>query len=317
MKEAYNKGISKWGQFGILIGLIGGCLIVGSIVSFILWKIMTHGSIATMEKDMLKPQNLNAVLVLQTVSTLLIFFLPAVLFAFICYRRGWTYLGFDGTINNRQLLSVLLIAICVLPVIGGLGELNKAIPLPPNLKLRFDNAEKSYAESVSQIAQVKTWGQYFTSLFIIAVMPAIIEETLFRGALQNLLIRWFKGPWIAIMITSVLFSAVHLSWYNFIPRFALGVVLGMLFYYGQSIWLNILAHFMNNAIIVTQLFILTRQGQKIDVSADDHFPLWVAGIGLVLVAALLTWFIRSSPKPQPLQPEIVFDKHNPFANDVE
>lgn len=317
MKEAYNKGISKWGQFGILIGMIGGCLIIGGIISLILWTLMTHGSITTMEKDMLKPQNLHAVLVLQTVSTLLVFFLPAVLFAFICYRKGWTYLGFDGTVNNRQLLSVLLIAICVLPLIGGLGELNKAIPLPPNLKLKFDAAEKTYAESVSQIAQVKTWGQYLTSLLIIAAMPAIFEETLFRGALQNLFTRWFKGPWVAIILTSFLFSAVHLSWYGFIPRFVLGVVLGMLFYYGQSIWLNILAHFMNNAIIVTQLFVLTQQGQKIDITAEDHFPLWVAGIGLVLVVALMTWFIRSSPKPQPSAPEIVFEMHNPFANHVE
>ena len=133
-------------------------------------------------------------LVLQVVSTLFVFFLPAVLFAFICYRTGWTYLGYDGKVNNRQLLSVLLIAICILPVIGGLGELNKAIPLPPHLKLKFDNAEKTYAESISQIAQVKTWGQYLTSLFIIAALPAIVEETLFRGALQNLFTRWFKGP---------------------------------------------------------------------------------------------------------------------------
>ena len=56
MKEAYNKGFSKWGQFGILIGLIGGCLIVGGIVSIIVWITMTHGAIGNMEKDMLKPQ---------------------------------------------------------------------------------------------------------------------------------------------------------------------------------------------------------------------------------------------------------------------
>jgi uncharacterized protein len=316
MKEAYSKGISRWGQFGILIGMIGGCLIIGGILSFVIWTAMTGGSAFSMEKDMLKPQNLNAVLVLQIVSTVLVFFLPAVLFAFICYRRGWTYLGFTGSVNIQQLLCATLIAICVLPLIAGLGELNKAIPLPPNLKLRFDAAEKSYTESISQIAQVKTLNQYLASLLVIAAMPAIVEETLFRGALQNLFTRWFKGPWIAIIITSILFSAIHLSWYGFIPRFALGVILGILFYYGQSIWLNILAHFLNNAIIVTQLYILTQRGQKIDLAADEHFPLWVAGIGLVLVVALLSWFIRSSP-PQPKEEEIVFDMHNPFAKDVE
>ena len=317
MKEAYSKGISRWGQVGILIGMIGGCFIIGSILSILVWTSMTNGSMLNIEKDMLKPENRNAILVFQAVSTLFVFFAPAVLFAFICYRKGWTYLGFDGKVNNRQLLSVILIAICVLPLIGGLGELNKAIPLPPNLKLRFDAAEKSYTESITQIAQVKTWAQYFTSLLIIAALPAIFEETLFRGALQNLLTRWMKSPWPSILVTSILFSAIHMSWYGFIPRFALGVVLGILFHYGQSIWLNILAHFMNNAIVVTMLFVTTRQGKKVDVSAEEHFPVWVAGLALVLVVALLTWFIRSSPKAEPIEEEIVFDMHNPFAKDVE
>jgi hypothetical protein len=44
-----------------------------------------------------------------------------------------------------------------------------------------------------------------------------------------------------------LFSAIHFHFQGIIPRFVLGVLLGYLFYWSQSLWLPILAHFINNA----------------------------------------------------------------------
>ena len=317
MKQAYSKGISGWGQLGMLIGFTGVGFVVGGIVSVVIWMAMTHTGVMSMPTEMLKPQNYNALLAVQVVTTIVAFFLPALVYAKLCYQKGWTFLGFTGEINAQQLAAVCLLAFCTLPLIAGLSELNKAIPLPHNLRLKFDAAEKSYSEQVSQIAQVKTWGQYFVSLLIIAVLPAIVEETLFRGALQNLLTRWTKLPWLAIIVTSILFSAIHFSWYGFLPRMVLGMLLGILFYYGQSIWLNILAHFINNALAVTSLFITYRQHQKVDINAEEHFPIWATIISLTLIASLLTWFIRSSPPPQTSAEDFTFDTRNPFANHVE
>ena len=47
-----------------------------------------------MEQDMLNPQYATAVKMVQLVSTLFIFFVPAASYAFICYRNGWLALGF-------------------------------------------------------------------------------------------------------------------------------------------------------------------------------------------------------------------------------
>ncbi len=314
MKQAYSKGISGWGQFGILIGMVGAGFIIGGIASVVVWMAMTHTGIMSMPTEMLKPQNYNALLAVQVVPTIIAFFLPAWIYAKLCYQKGWTFLGFTGQINAQQLAAVCLLALCTLPLIAGLSEINKAIPLPHNLRLKFDAAEKSYAEQVTQIAQVKTWGQYFVSLLVIAVLPAIVEETLFRGALQNLLTRWTKLPALAIVITSILFSAIHLSWYGFLPRMVLGMLLGILFYYGQSIWLNILAHFINNALAVTSLFVTYRQHQKVDVNAEEHFPVWATIISLIFIAGLVTWFIRSSPPPNNSADDFSFDTRNPFAS---
>ncbi len=117
-------------------------------------------------------------------------------------------------------------------------------------------------------------------MLIIALLPAIFEEVCFRGGIQNILTRWFKGPWIAIIITSIIFSAVHISYYGFFVRFALGVFLGLVFYYSGSLWLNILFHFLYNGVQVTALYFATMSSEaagKKPKDIEENFPIW-AGV---------------------------------------
>ena len=90
------------------------------------------------------------------------------------------------------------------------------------------------------------WDLFYTIL-VIAVVPAIGEELLFRGYLQQKLVNWLSNSHTAILITAFLFSAIHFHLQGIIPRFVLGVLLGYLFYWSNSLWLPILAHFVNNA----------------------------------------------------------------------
>ena len=57
--------------------------------------------------------------------------------------------------------------------------------------------------------------EFIFSLLVMALFPALFEETLFRGGLQQILVAWFKKPLLAITITSIIFSAVHFSYYGF------------------------------------------------------------------------------------------------------
>ena len=313
MQKIYSKGFNGWSQLAILLGLTGGGIILASIVSIPVWKIMTNGSLLNMEQDLLKTENANAALLMQAISAVFVFFLPAVAFAFICFKNSWGFLGFKEKINPKLLLIVLLIVGCTIPLISLLGELNKAIPLSAVRRAKFDAMEKKYNDLVMAMVQLKTWGQYFISLIIIAVLPAITEEVLFRGGLQNMLTRWLKSPWAAILITSVLFSAIHLSWYGFLARFALGAVLGLIFFQTKNIWLTILAHFLNNGIVVTTMFVMARQGKPMNMAAEENLP-WAVGVAaLVLVVVLLLWLIKSSPKPVFDENDTdYFDRNNPF-----
>ncbi len=288
MYDVYARpGTSYLSGFFYLIGMVLIGLFVGSLLSGGLWVLLTGQSIFTMEKDMMNPKFADAIRILQVVSTFFIFFIPAVITAKILSRRPFRFLGFNFYFSPRQLGLVILIMLVSLPLVGALSELNKLIPVSPSLAATFKKLEDTYEQQVKVLARITGWGEYIVSMIIMAFAPAIFEETLFRGGMQNILQKLTKNPWLSIGITSVIFSIIHFSYYGFLPRVALGVVLGLIFYFSQSIWLSIFAHFFNNAIVVTEMFYLTRNGKPVEEAMNETFPVWW---GLIAIAVLLLLF---------------------------
>lgn len=77
---------------------------------------------------------------------------------------------------------------------------------------------------------------------------------------------------------------------------ALGVVLGLIFYYSKNIWLSILLHFMNNALVVTQLYVTSRQGKPIEKTMDENVPVWWGAIAVILLLMLFRSFRQESER---------------------
>jgi membrane protease YdiL (CAAX protease family) len=329
---------------------------------------MTGQGIMNMAQDIMKPENARAIKVVQALSTLFIFFVPAVAYAFICFRNGWLALGVNGQPQlPSAVLSIIILAACM-PAISAITDLNQAIPLPKKSKAFFDDIERSYEEQVKVIGDVKTTGQYLLSLFMIALLPAVFEEFLFRGGIQNMLSRFKRGAMLYVVVlamvaagikaiwfpatfnnwlfyglllllvllvflykpllqnlnkvtshflfpiicTGILFSAIHGSWYGFLPRMALGIVLGLIFYFTPSIFNTILAHFVNNASVVTMMFLNARDKKPVDVNQEYSFPWWAALLSVALLIFLFAWLRKINTTAAPV--EIIEDRSNPFAN---
>lgn len=306
----FNKGFSGLGQLGILMLLVGGGLVIGSLIAVGAWMGLTGGSMASMQQDMLNPANAGPIKVVQAISTLFAFMVPAVAFAFICFRNGWDALGFQKSWVWKLAGISLLIIVCSGPLIDALTTLNKQIPISASAKAFFDKMEKAYEEQVKAIADVKSIPQFILSIFMIAILPAVFEEVLFRGALQGLLQRWWKNGWLAIIVTSIFFSAIHASWYGFIPRIALGMILGTIFYLTQNIWYSILVHLANNAAVVSYMFYLQRSGQPVSVASEPSFPIWAGIVALAVLVLLFRWMRNSTEQVVPQ--EIFFEPTNPF-----
>ncbi len=291
-----SQEMNYWSQLGLFLGLTGGGLVIGGIVSVVIFLVMTGANILNIEKELLNPKYINANKTVQVVSTVIMFFLPAYLFALIAHKKPFKYLQFNTKISFKQIILVLFIATLALFVGSLLAEINASIPISKKLYTIFKKAEDAYAEQILVMVNMKNISDYLMAIFIIALAPAIVEEVFFRGAFQNLLTNWIKNPWIAIIITSIIFSAIHMSYFGFLTRAALGIILGLLFYYGRSIWLNILAHFLNNAVAVSQLYYMGKKGKLTKDAMEDHFPIWIGIVALVLLLVTIYFFILESKR---------------------
>lgn len=315
-----KPSISYFGQFGILLGLTGAGAIIGSFMAIIIWTIMTGNSPLQIEKDLSNPQFANAAKAIQLVSSIFIFFVPAFFYALIVNKRPLKHLGFRSLASRKQILLVVVITIIGLVLSGALSEINHFIPISKKLAATFQKLEDSYSDQIMAMATMKNFTDYLFTMILIALAPAIVEETMFRGGFQQIFEKWFRNPWVAIILTSIIFSAIHVSYYGFLSRAALGVMLGLLFYYSRNIWMNIWLHFLNNGIAVTQLYIVTRNGKLTKAALDDDFHFGYSSFLIAALAIVILYVLFKAFKKESIT--IGADKidnmyspdDNPFAN---
>jgi uncharacterized protein len=314
MIDRNSRNFSFPSQMGIFLGLIGGGLILGALISAGIWLMMTGRPLMAMETDMLNPKYYNAIMVMQAVSTLFMFFLPVYFFALICYKNPSKFIGLNTPTNYRQFLLVLGILILTFPLSGALAELNKIIPIPKTWEIKFKAMEKAREVQEAALININSFSKYIISLVVIGLLPGIFEEVCFRGGLQNILTRWFKNPWVAILVTAILFSAIHISYYGFLVRFALGIVLGLVFYFSGSLWLSILFHFLYNGLQVTALYVATMSGNKASKDIEQNFPLWAGVIALGLIVYAFIKFREISLAQQQKYIPTEINDSNDFQN---
>ena len=255
---------------------------------------MTGRPILAMATDMLKPQYYNAIMAIQVISTFCLFFVPVFFLAVICYRKPAKFLGFNTNINYKQILLLLGILILTFPLSGALAELNKVIPIPAKWATRFKLIEDARAAQEAALININSFSRYIISLVVIGLLPGLFEEIGFRAGLQNIFTRWFRSPAIAIILTAIIFSLVHISYYGFLVRFALGIILGLVFYYSGNIWLGVLLHFLYNGLQVTALYMFTISGIKPQKDIEENFPVWAGVVALGFIVYLFIRFRETS-----------------------
>ena len=269
-----RPGLNEKSGLFMLIGLMGVGYVVGGFLSFFVWKLMTGQGMADMQLSMSNPAFANQVRVTQTLLSLFIFLFPALLTARIINTKPLQLLGFSGKSSWKTYGMAIIIMLIMIVIAGSLSTINEMIPVTPAMKLYFTAMEDKYMQQVEVMSQMKGIPDLLVSLVVMAFVPALVEEVFFRGGFQNLMHRSTGNMWVSIIVTSLLFSAIHFSFYGFFARTALGIVLGLLFATSQNIWVPILAHFVNNAIAVGQVYYLRSTGQSLAESMDDTFPLW-------------------------------------------
>jgi uncharacterized protein len=223
----------------------------------------------------------------QIIQTIGLFVVPSFVLARMFSNHPATFLGFSRKPRMISLVIVLVLIFTALPFINFLSHLNQSIPFPEYMKSLEEwlmDREKNAQELTFQFLEAKNLMQLVVNIVMIAVLPAIGEELLFRGILQKLFAEWIRNIHLGILIAAVLFSAMHVQFYGFIPRLALGMLLGYLFFWSGSIWLPIIAHFVNNASAVVYYFF---QADQLEQSSDHYGSFDMSGIMIVASIAVM------------------------------
>ncbi len=298
------KGYSGLGQFGILLVFLGlGFILAGGAQLLIAFQLIPAGTGLqdmgdALVKALMQPENIGYARFAQVLGTFLLLFVPAVLYSLVTNGRNPFWLGFNSYINTYQVLIGFMIIFAANLMASPFAELSRyAVSHFPSLDTLAQELETAYNDQVIALSNLKSWPEYLVAIAIMAFFPALFEEVFFRGTLQNLLIRWWKAPLAAILVTSIFFSFIHLSVYLFVSRAILGFILGLLYHRTKNIWVNVIAHFLNNLIAVTQLFIMSNQKEKMDISKlDPEMPWWIGVIALIFLVFLFKLLDRFSTR---------------------
>ncbi len=291
-KQRFNPGA----QFGLLILFIVLGMILSSIVAGLIGNQVLNVDLQDLASTLMKPENTQISRVLQIITSFLIMGMPALAVGIITGHTPIEFLGFRSAGSAKQLAMVTLMVFAGLIFSGGLGELNRIIPIKKEWATYFQSLEDNYNSEVLSMSKMQNTYDFIVSLFVLALIPAIFEEMLFRGALQQITISLVRNAFLGILITSIIFSAIHGSYYGFLPRLFLSIMLGYIFYYSKNIWLNITAHFLNNAYALSAMYSLSREGKLTSESMNETYPLYYILIGGVILFALFIVFKKESVK---------------------
>lgn len=270
-------------------------LVLSLIVAVPLFGLNSMLSIPSVN-DLGNPESISILKYFQVVQSIGLFIVPPVILGFLFFGDVKEYLYLNRTIVFSTFLLVIILVVFASPFINFLGEMNSRMQLPDWLS-GVENWMKDSEDKADKLTEaflnVNTIGGLLFNIFMIAFLPAIGEELLFRGVIQRIFTNMTKSHHWGIWISAILFSTLHMQFFGFIPRVFLGVLFGYFLVWSGTMWLPIIAHFINNGVAVVAWYLISKdlishKVETIGTTPDSYY--WVA-ISIVLII-LMMWLIK-------------------------
>jgi len=198
-----------------------------------------------------------------------------------------------------EVILVIILVFCIFPINGFAGQLNEGMHFPDwlsGVEKWMVEKEDNANHLIDLLIDADTFSIMILNLIMIALLPAIGEELIFRGVFQKIFYRLMKSDHLAVVVTAFLFSAIHFQFFGFIPRFILGLVFGYLFLWSGTLWLPVISHFVNNAVPVIGSYI---QGwDKINTLSENSIrdQFMMLPIPIIISLVILLYFRNSYKK---------------------
>ncbi|GHU93976.1 hypothetical protein FACS1894156_1570 [Bacteroidia bacterium] len=230
--------------------------------------------------------NVDMMYYLLIVQNMGMFLLPVFVTLRLMRLQPASYLGFSKGASLAVVGYVVLLSLVIQPLCSFSAMLNGQLQMPEWM-VQMENSATALTE---RLLLTPYWEYLLLNILVVAAIPAFVEELFFRGFLQSLLQRWIKKPHLAIVLTAFVFSAFHLQFLSFLPRFILGALLGYLFYWSGSLWLPMVSHFVNNLLGVCAYFYISYEGIPFNIEQMDA-ALQGNGYAVALSVIVSGWLI--------------------------
>ncbi|MCF8331742.1 MAG: CPBP family intramembrane metalloprotease [Bacteroidales bacterium] len=302
-KEPFFKELKPLSQIAIFLALVFLGLFLFSLLSTGLVATffdMSLNEIQTLSKKFEHPDAIPALKLIQSLSQIGIFILPPLIFVKLTQTKSIKqYFKFYRPDNDTTYLWAIAGVFTIMPFIGMLIQWNLNMTLPESMagiEEWMKQSEESTNNIMKAFLDVSSISGVMVNLFVIAVLPAVGEELLFRGGIQQIMHKSGVNKHIAVFFTAILFSAFHMQFYGFLPRFVLGLLLGYAFYMSGSLWIPIIMHFINNgfSVIASYLFYNGSINENYDEIGMTQKAIPIM-LSLILTIYVL-WRIRQNEK---------------------
>jgi membrane protease YdiL (CAAX protease family) len=271
------------------IGLAGGFFlyqIVGSLLTLLIFGID------------LESIPVNSLRLMTMAGQILFILLPALLFS------KWIYSDVGKIIRIRKPdfreLGFFTFGIVILtPLLQSLLYIQNHYLEIWAKNYSFINTVKSFFDQMNEMVE-KTYGNLLTAsnvfelllvIIVVAVVPALSEEALFRGFIQRSFELKYK-KYIAVIITALFFSAYHFNPYGFIPLFILGAYFGFAAYKSKTLLIPVFLHFLNNFSAVILYHIigddeLIKSDPSINPNELSSYVMMFLGLSVLFVGLII------------------------------
>ena len=288
-------------QFLVFLFIFSVAFVIFNLLGLGLLLIIGGHTLETIQSiESMSKADINLYKGIQIFSSIGIFVIPAMIFSYLKTGNSLQYLQWKKNIEVNPTIFSVFIMVVAFPILLVLMIGNQAMVLPDflqGLESWMKEQEEQLAGLTEAFLRMDGFGDFLLNLLMIAIIPAIGEEMLFRGGLQKLLQDWTQKPHLAIFISAAIFSAIHVQFYGFVPRMVIGMLLGYLFYWSGNLWYPIIGHFINNGVQVVAVY-----AGQIDASSEaptfstmppeSQMSLAFMVVGSLVIGSILLKFYR-------------------------
>jgi membrane protease YdiL (CAAX protease family) len=315
---SHFKKIHPIPQLLIFGGIAMGCFMIVGFVGSIILANMTGIDLAAISDpdkwDYTNPSLLTFLRGLLVIQFFALFVIPVFIFARLCDTKPADYLG----LRSAKMLYFILgtaVLIIALPFVDWTGTINHGlIPETTGLGKWMKSMEEDASKQIAYMLKRDGINELVLNLVLVAVFAGVGEELFFRGILQRLFIKLFKNAWAGIIVTAIIFSAIHLQFYGFFPRLVLGILLGLIYWYSGSLWPAILAHFAYDAFAVVVIYFNPAMADEAGVTVSVANQVVLVLTSLILIVGIIILMKKSSTTTyEMMYARDYIDESNPFA----